>query len=136
MHPALSPAPTYCVLTVITRLLVLAVQVQLSNLLRGHRELVTEMDALGRLLYTCRAGVCTETAVLPRNELPDLTVLLDQLPPSWQRQVVDAIVGEQAGHVCHAASFVPMLQPGEIARLPLPELVQPARDSSPARRSR
>lgn len=128
-----STAPTYCALVVATRLLLLAVQVQLANLLRGHPEVgVSEIDVVGRLLYMIRAGVCQQTKTLNKDEMPDLSSLLNQLPPSWRRQLIDAIIGEQAGRAMHDAPLGLMLAALEVPIRPLPEAppLPPARGSS------
>jgi hypothetical protein len=88
-----------CALRVVMHLMVLAISRQREVYAAGNTFLVPGLDALFQLHHYIRWGVCEHTRTVDPKEMPDLTPLLWQLPPSYRLQLEAAIVLEQVGHV-------------------------------------
>lgn len=98
---------TYCALIEVTRLLHLAVQTQLAMHGRGDMNTVPEVAVLFQLQGLIRYGICEKTRTIDPKEMPGLSYLLAQLPPAWERRLVDAITGEASGQCYHGRITMP-----------------------------
>lgn len=101
------PPHSFCALTECARLLVLACEIQLTQLAKGYVEPVREITVLFQLQEYIRVGICPRTRVLDATKMPGLNSLLDQLPPAWSRRLVDAITAEATGHAFHGRVSMP-----------------------------
>lgn len=101
------PSHQFCALVECMRLILAAMEVQYVQYATGNMQPVREVWILLQLHELLRAGVCTKTKVLESKEMPGISGLLSQLPPSWEKWLTAAIVAEMSGDVRHLRTSMP-----------------------------
>lgn len=101
------PLHQFCALTECMRLLLAAMEVQYVQYATGNTAPVREVWVLLQLHEVIRAGICAKTRVLESAEMPGISGLLRQLPPSWEKWLTAAIVAEMSGDVRHLRTSMP-----------------------------
>ena len=114
----------FCALAECMRLLLAAMEIQVAKYVTGDMTTVAEVWVLLQLHEVIRAAVCTRTKALDGTEMPGISGLLRQLPPTWERWLTAAIIAEMSGDTRHRKTSMPpvvqaiLREPGTPAPMP------------------